>query len=48
VNSVLVGPTWTEGVEEYIKGLAEKDGKSVEATAADYFKAFQFVTSAQH
>ena len=27
VNSVIVGPTWTEGVEKYIAGIAEKSGE---------------------
>ena len=27
VNSVVVGPTWTEGVEKYIAGIAEKSGE---------------------
>lgn len=26
VNSVLAGPTWTEGVEKYIAGIAAKSG----------------------
>lgn len=26
VNSVLAGPTWTEGVEKYIAGIAAKTG----------------------
>ena len=26
VNSLLVGPTWTEGVEKYIAGIAAKTG----------------------
>lgn len=28
VNSVVVGATWTEGVEEYIACIAEKSGVS--------------------
>ena len=27
VNSVVVGPTWAEGVEECIAGIAEKSGE---------------------
>ena len=27
VNSVLPGPTWTEGVEKYFDGLAAEKGK---------------------
>lgn len=38
VNSVLPGPTWTEGVERYFLGLAEQDGRSMDAIIADYFR----------
>ncbi len=27
VNSVLVGPTWTEGVDAYLEGIAAKTGE---------------------
>ena len=27
VNSVVVGPTWTEGVEKYIAGIAKQSGE---------------------
>ena len=27
VNSVLAGPTWTGGVQGYMRGLAEQAGK---------------------
>jgi len=37
VNSVLAGPTWTEGIEDYIKGLAKEKGQEVDQTASDYF-----------
>ncbi|MEM9452695.1 MAG: SDR family oxidoreductase [Myxococcota bacterium] len=37
VNSVLPGPTWTEGVEEYIKGVAQQQGITPEQAAKDYF-----------
>ncbi|SHG82292.1 SDR family NAD(P)-dependent oxidoreductase [Ferrimonas marina] len=37
VNSVLPGPTWTEGVENYFDTLAEKEGKPVEALMENYF-----------
>ncbi len=37
VNSVLPGPTWTEGVENYFDTLAEKEGKSTEALIENYF-----------
>lgn len=37
VNSVLPGPTWTEGVENYFETLADKEGKSTEALIENYF-----------
>ncbi|KAJ3314267.1 hypothetical protein HDV04_000633 [Boothiomyces sp. JEL0838] len=37
VNSILPGPTWTDGVEEYIRGIAKQSGKSVDAAIKDYF-----------
>ncbi|MET4693960.1 SDR family NAD(P)-dependent oxidoreductase [Endozoicomonas lisbonensis] len=37
VNSVLPGPTWTEGVENYFDTLAEKEGKSTEELISNYF-----------
>jgi NAD(P)-dependent dehydrogenase (short-subunit alcohol dehydrogenase family) len=37
VNSVLAGPTWTEGVQGYFEGLAQQEGKSVPELARDYF-----------
>ncbi|BDA51171.1 Uncharacterized oxidoreductase YvrD [Coccomyxa sp. Obi] len=37
VNSVLAGPTWTEGVEKYIAGMAAKSGRSNEEEAKAYF-----------
>lgn len=30
VNSALPGPTWTEGVAEFVRKLAEEEGVSVE------------------
>ncbi|SDC34021.1 NAD(P)-dependent dehydrogenase, short-chain alcohol dehydrogenase family [Terribacillus halophilus] len=38
VNSVLPGPTWTEGVESYMKGAAEAANQELEKFTADYFK----------
>lgn len=38
VNSVLPGPTWTEGVERYFAGLAEQDGRPTDDIVADYFR----------
>lgn len=39
VNAVLPGPTWTAGVEEFMKGVAEQQSISPEQAAADYFTA---------
>ena len=36
VNSVLPGPTLSDGAKEFMKGVAEKTGKSVEAAAAEF------------
>jgi NAD(P)-dependent dehydrogenase (short-subunit alcohol dehydrogenase family) len=36
VNSVLPGPTWTEGVAEFVRKLAEEDGVSVEEKKASF------------
>lgn len=38
VNSLLPGPTATEGLEDFINGIAEKSGKSKEEATTDYFK----------
>jgi NAD(P)-dependent dehydrogenase (short-subunit alcohol dehydrogenase family) len=38
VNSVLPGPTWTEGVAAYFDGLAEQKGAPVDEITANYFK----------
>jgi NAD(P)-dependent dehydrogenase (short-subunit alcohol dehydrogenase family) len=38
VNSVLPGPTWTEGVERYFQGLAAQDGRPLQEIVADYFR----------
>ena len=37
VNSILAGPTWTEGVESYLSELAESNGISVEEQTKKYF-----------
>lgn len=37
VNSVLPGPTWTEGVERYFVGLSEQDDRSMDEIISDYF-----------
>ncbi|HKL24817.1 MAG TPA: SDR family oxidoreductase [Desulfuromonadales bacterium] len=38
VNALLPGPTWTEGVSEFVKKLADKEGQSLEQTKEDFFK----------
>ncbi|MCA1062747.1 SDR family oxidoreductase [Rossellomorea sp. AcN35-11] len=38
VNSVLPGPTWTEGVENYMKGAAEAEGEELSSFTENYFK----------
>ncbi|MFC1701887.1 SDR family NAD(P)-dependent oxidoreductase [Pseudomonadota bacterium] len=37
VNSVLPGPTWTEGVEKYFDGLAAEEGKPAQELIDNYF-----------
>ena len=37
VNSVLPGPTWTDGVQNYFDTLAEQDGKPVDELIRNYF-----------
>jgi NAD(P)-dependent dehydrogenase (short-subunit alcohol dehydrogenase family) len=39
VNSALVAPTWTEGVEVFLDKIAQASGTTVEAMRTDYFKA---------
>jgi NAD(P)-dependent dehydrogenase (short-subunit alcohol dehydrogenase family) len=41
VNSVLPGPTMSEGVETFVKGLAKQNGQSVEETASVFVKQFR-------
>lgn len=38
VNSLLPGPTWTAGVEEYFEGLASDEGKPVKEILENYFR----------
>ena len=38
VNSVLPGPTMSEGVETFVKDLAKQKGQSVEEAAANFVK----------
>ena len=41
VNSVLPGPTMSEGVETFVKDLARKNGESVEEAASNFVKQFR-------
>jgi NAD(P)-dependent dehydrogenase (short-subunit alcohol dehydrogenase family) len=41
VNSVLPGPTMSEGVETFVKDLARQNGQSVEEAAAKFVKTFR-------
>jgi NAD(P)-dependent dehydrogenase (short-subunit alcohol dehydrogenase family) len=41
VNSVLPGPTMSEGVETFVKDLARQQGQSVEEAASQFVKQFR-------
>jgi NAD(P)-dependent dehydrogenase (short-subunit alcohol dehydrogenase family) len=41
VNSVLPGPTMSEGVETFVKDLAKQGGQSVEEAASQFVKQFR-------
>jgi NAD(P)-dependent dehydrogenase (short-subunit alcohol dehydrogenase family) len=41
VNSVLPGPTLSEGVETLVKDLARRNGQSVEEAAANFVKQYR-------
>ena len=41
VNSVLPGPTMSEGVETFVKDLAKQNGQSVEEAASQFVKQFR-------
>ena len=41
VNSVLPGPTMSEGVETFVKDLAKQHGRSVEEAASQFVKQFR-------
>ena len=41
VNSVLPGPTMSEGVEVFVKDLAKANGLSVEEAASNFVKTFR-------
>lgn len=38
VNSVLPGPTWTEGVESYMVGAAKAENENLDTFTENYFK----------
>lgn len=38
VNSVLPGPTWTEGFSQFITDLADEKGQDLDTFIAEYFK----------
>jgi NAD(P)-dependent dehydrogenase (short-subunit alcohol dehydrogenase family) len=38
VNSLLPGPTWTGGVEDYFDGLAQQEGRPLEDVLSNYFQ----------
>eukprot|EP00762_Andalucia_godoyi_P003016 ANDGO_04165.mRNA.1 putative oxidoreductase YvrD len=37
VNSLLPGPTWTEGVQEYLEGIARQTSRTVQEVTEEYF-----------
>jgi NAD(P)-dependent dehydrogenase (short-subunit alcohol dehydrogenase family) len=41
VNSVLPGPTMSEGVETFVKDIAKQSGQSVEDAGANFVKQFR-------
>ncbi len=41
VNSVLPGPTMSEGVEAFVKDLAKQNGQSVDEAASQFVKRFR-------
>lgn len=38
VNSLLPGPTWTGGVEEYFEGLAKQENRALKEVLGNYFQ----------
>jgi len=38
INSVLPGPTWTEGVQAYFDGLAQQKGEPLDDIIQNYFQ----------
>jgi len=42
INSLLPGPTWTEGVEEYLRGFCkQKNIATIEEGAIEYFRSYE-------
>jgi len=41
VNSILAGPTWTEGVENYMVHLAQDEKTTVESLTKNYFSSIE-------
>ncbi|MBO1351640.1 MAG: SDR family oxidoreductase [Hormoscilla sp. GUM202] len=41
VNSILPGPTWTEGVEKYFGGISQSTGQSISELTESFFKTGQ-------
>ncbi len=41
VNSLLPGPTWTGGVEEYFRDLAKQEEQPLEDVLSNYFQAHE-------
>ena len=41
VNAVLPGPTRSDGVEAFLKAMADKEGKPVDQLAAEFLKRFE-------
>ena len=39
INSILPGPTWTEGVEAYFDELADQKGEPLDTIVDNYFKS---------
>lgn len=38
VNSILPGPTWTEGVQTFVEGLAKQENTTITDATINYFK----------
>ncbi|WP_371424918.1 SDR family NAD(P)-dependent oxidoreductase [Tardiphaga sp.] len=47
VNSVLPGPTMSEGVETFVKDLAKQNGQSVEEAASNFVKQHRLTSLIQ-